>query len=59
MIYRIIDQNNPNSKFFVSCGLKDWTLRHHKDVLKIEKYITQHLACKLVATEYKGDERNE
>ncbi len=59
MIYQIIDKQEPTSKFFVSSGLGDWSLEHHKDILKIEEYLKTHPDCKLVATEIPGGESFE
>jgi len=59
MIYKIIDKQEPKSKFFVSSGLEDWSLKHHEDLLKMEKYLMQNQACELIATEICGGEQNE
>jgi len=59
MRYRIIDKQNSEPKFFVSSGLEDWSLKHHEDLLKMEKYLMQNQACELIAAEICGGEQNE
>lgn len=57
--YRIIDKQEPSSKFFVSSGLDDWSLESHQELLKIEEYLNTYPDCKLIATEITGDENIE
>jgi len=57
--YRIIDKQEPGSKFFISSGLDDWSLKHHEDLLKMEKHLMQNQACELIAIECLGDESIE
>jgi hypothetical protein len=56
--YRIIDEQESSSKFFVSSGLDDWSLEHHEDLLKIEEYLKTNPDCKLVAIEFQGEMSN-
>ena len=59
MTYKIIDKQNSELEFFVSSGLEDWSLKHHEDLLKMEKYLMQNQACELIAVECLGDEQFE